>query len=987
MLRSENGAAVRRQLAPKSAQIWGNASVLPKFAWRIALILLLVCSLDAARRPPRHHNKVVEKRALRHNDYDSWRHIQNQQLSSGGRYLAYALFPQQGDGEVIVRDLVTSKEIKEPAGALPPPPPPDFANPQAEEVPRPPSGVAVKFSDDSKTLVFSTFAPYAEVESAKRAKQKPAETPRGDLIAIDLATNKTFRAPRVKSFQFPADENGYLAYLQVPEPPATPSNESAATGKGKKLETGDLVLHNLSNGSERRFSEVTEYALSKDGQLLVYAVSSRKPEANGVYVVKTASAGAPVSILSGKGKYEKLAWDYQETRLAFVSDHGDFTGAQPRFALYGWDRKSPVAAELVSNETPGFRSGWMVSDKATIAFSKDGALIFFGTAPKPPVQRPSDNAPADERVSVDLWSWKDDYIQPMQKVRAAADRSRSYRAVFDVKTNKFVQLADPGMPQLTPSDDGLSAIGEDDREYRRMQEYDQRYSDAYIVNSETGARKLVLKKHIGRLNWSPDSRYAIYYDGKDWNTVAASSGQVVNLTSKLGVSFGREDYDSPGPPTAYGLAGWTTDGQYVLIYDRFDVWRLKPDGSEPVNLTHNNGRNEHVVYRVVRFEKTDPAERGIDAEKPILLRAENDDTHDSGIYRTTMQSIDPPEKLMMEPKNVTPPIKAKNADVYVLAASTFDEYPDLLVTDGDFKQFRKVTNANPQLAGLLWGTAELIHYDSVDGTPLKGTLYKPANFDPAKKYPLMVYIYERLSQNVHNFVEPRPANVINPSYYASNGYLVLEPDIAYKIGYPGQSALDCVLPAVQTVVDRGFVDEKAIGIQGHSWGGYQIAYMVTRTNRFRAAAPGAPVADMISAYDGIRWGPGIPRQFQYERTQSRIGGSLWQYPMRYIENSPIFEADRVTTPLLMIHNDADDAVPWYQGIEFYLALRRLNKEVYLFSYNGEPHNLRRRADQKDYTIRLQQFFDYYLKGAPKPDWMDHGIPYLDKPGVGADDSQ
>lgn len=341
----------------------------------------------------------------------------------------------------------------------------------------------------------------------------------------------------------------------------------------------------------------------------------------------------------------------------------------------------------------------------------------------------------------------------------------------------------------------------------------------------------------------------------------------------------------------------------------------------------------------------------------------------------------------MQPKNFTPPIKAHDAEVYVLAASTFSEYPDLMITDQNFREFKKVSNANPQQAGLLWGTSELIHFKSTDGIDLKGTLYKPDNFDPNKKYPMIVYIYERLSQNVYNFVEPRPTNVINPSFYTSNGYLVLEPDIAYKVGFPGQSALNCVLPAVQEVVDRGFVNEKAIGIQGHSWGGYQIAYMVTRTNRFRAAAPGAPVADMISAYDGIRWGPGIPRQFQYERTQSRIGGNIWEYPLRYIENSPIFAADRVNTPLLMIANDSDDAVPWYQGIEYYLALRRLGKPVWMFTYNGEPHNLRRRPNQKDYTVRLQQFFDYYLKGAEKPDWMVHGIPYIEKQGVTITDNQ
>jgi dipeptidyl aminopeptidase/acylaminoacyl peptidase len=257
-------------------------------------------------------------------------------------------------------------------------------------------------------------------------------------------------------------------------------------------------------------------------------------------------------------------------------------------------------------------------------------------------------------------------------------------------------------------------------------------------------------------------------------------------------------------------------------------------------------------------------------------------------------------------------------------------------------------------------------------------LIKPENFDPSKKYPMIVYIYEKLSQNLNAFVDPRPTNSINASFYASNGYLVFQPDIGYTIGYPGESALKCVMPAIQTVVDKGFVNEDAIGIQGHSWGGYQIAYMLTKTNRFKAAAPGAVVANMTSAYSGIRWGTGMPRQFQYEHTQSRIGGTLWEYPMRFLENSPLFNLNRVQTPILSIHNDADDAVPWYQGIEYYLGLRRLNKEVYLFNYNGEPHNLRRRPNQKDYTRRLQEFFDHFLKGAPKPGWMEAGIPFIQR---------
>jgi dipeptidyl aminopeptidase/acylaminoacyl peptidase len=399
-----------------------------------------------------------------------------------------------------------------------------------------------------------------------------------------------------------------------------------------------------------------------------------------------------------------------------------------------------------------------------------------------------------------------------------------------------------------------------------------------------------------------------------------------------------------------------------------------------VNLTQGLGRKNHLYFRYVHpeMDQNDPDAKWIDSSQPLLLRAEDKETHDTGFYRVGIDGREAPQKLLMQAKSFSAPVKAKNADVFLLTASTFEEFPDLLVTDSSFRKLTKVSDANPQKSGFLWGTAELIHYRNIDGVPLAGILYKPENFDPKKKYPLLVYIYEKLSQNLHSFIDPRPNHSIVPTYYVSNGYLVLEPDIVYNIGQPGQSALKCVMAAIDAVSEKGFVDEKAIGIQGHSWGGYQIAYMVTQTSRFRAAAAGAPVSDMISAYDGIRWGPGRPRQFQYEHEQSRIGGSLWQAPLRYIENSPIFGADRVTTPLLLLHNDADDAVPWYQGIEYFLALRRLGKEAYLFSYNGEPHGLRRRADQKDYTVRLQQFFDHFLKGAPAPEWMEKGIPYLER---------
>jgi dipeptidyl aminopeptidase/acylaminoacyl peptidase len=414
----------------------------------------------------------------------------------------------------------------------------------------------------------------------------------------------------------------------------------------------------------------------------------------------------------------------------------------------------------------------------------------------------------------------------------------------------------------------------------------------------------------------------------------------------------------------------------VLLYDRYDIWRIAPDGSGARNITAGYGRKQDLRLRYIRTE-SDPKEAWIPLGKPLMLQGENLKTWGTGFFHASLDGGDP-KPLAMAEKTFSTPVKAKDADVYVLTAQTFHEFPDLLITDGSFQELRKVSDANPQKSKLLWGTSEVVPYKNADGVALTAALYKPENFDAARKYPMMVYIYERLTQNVNHFVNPAPGTSINISFYVSNGYLVLTPDIAYTTGYPGQSALKCVLPAIQAVVDKGIVDEKAIGIQGHSWGGYQIAYMVTQTNRFRAVAAGAPVVDMISAYNGIRWGTGLPRQFQYERAQSRIGGSIWQFPTRFIENSPIFWVDRVATPVMILQNDGDDAVPWYQGIEFFLSLRRLGKEAWLFNYNGQPHGLRNRADQKDYTIRLQQYFDHYLKGAPAPDWMQHGVPYIER---------
>jgi dipeptidyl aminopeptidase/acylaminoacyl peptidase len=244
---------------------------------------------------------------------------------------------------------------------------------------------------------------------------------------------------------------------------------------------------------------------------------------------------------------------------------------------------------------------------------------------------------------------------------------------------------------------------------------------------------------------------------------------------------------------------------------------------------------------------------------------------------------------------------------------------------------------------------------------------------------MMVYFYEQNADNFHNHITPEfGRSIINFTFYTSRGYVVFVPDIVYKIGYPGESAINCVMPGVTSLISQGFIDKDRIGVQGHSWGGYQIAYMVTKTQLFKAAEAGAPVPNMTSAYGGIRWQTGLSRMFQYEHTQSRIGGSLWEYPLRFLENSPLFWLDKVNTPLLIMHNDADGHVPWYQGIELFSALKRLGKPTWMISYNDQPHWPLRYPNRKDWTTRMQQYFDYYLMDAPAPLWMTEGVPAVEK---------
>lgn len=815
----------------------------------------------------------------------------------------------------------------------------------------------------------------------------------------------------------------------------TPEKKSDEALDKKKASGTTLVLHDLNSGFQQTFPNVVRYSFSKNGNRLAFVTSvenkkksgkksdgassnrkksDAKDDANGptdgVFIVDLKS-GKTDSILTGLGEYKNLSFNEEGSQLAFITNKDDYATKTSRWSLYHWRSGQKSAAMIADEGTPGIPEGWWVSPVATMQFSEDGKRLYFDTAPVPEsVLKERKKAAAkaegktiaddddEPKAKLDIWHWQDPLLQPQQLLQAEMERRRSYRAAYNLRTKKIAQLATLDIPSVRIDVRSKSniALASSNMPYRKMLSWDMPgYQDAYLINLDTGKSETIIKKSKASGSLSPSGKFVTWFDAEDrkWYAVSTGSDRTpVEISKGIEHPLQNELHDTPSLPRAYGSAGWLENDDAILIYDRFDVWQLDPTGKTPPScLTQNMGRENSVRFRVLRLE---PEARFVEIAKPIYLSAFDEKTKASGFYR-----IDPPtqdsgksseessdesqqarvKKLIMLDEQLSGLSKARDSENVIFTRSTFRRCPDVWSSKLTFEEIHRISDINPQQDEYRWGTAELVHWNATDGQPLDGLLYKPDGFDPNKKYPLMVYFYERNSDTLHRYYEPAAGrSIINHSFYVSRGYLLFVPDIPYKTGEPGPSAANAILPGVEHLIEKGFVDKAKIGMQGHSWGGYQTAYLVTQTDMFACAESGAPVSNMTSAYGGIRWGSGMSRMFQYERTQSRIGQDLWSAREKYIANSPLFFADKINTPLLILHNDEDGAVPWYQGIELFVALRRLEKPAWLLNYNAQPHWVMKQENRRDFATRMQQFFDHYLMDAPEPEWMAKGVPAVDK---------
>lgn len=894
------------------------------------LIIGLSNPLDAQQQIP------LDEQALR-----EWKTISNVSISHEGNNIVYQIDPNQGDPQINIYDVDKKEEFIIPRATHP-------------------------HIDNLSGRVISQVHPSQRyVDSLRLKGKKDEELPPDTLSIFNLTTGENIKYPNVKKVHYPDNWEGKLF--------ATTNHL-----KKKKNEESQhtLLIIDLSKGHADTITSVTDFDIATDSQAIAVLRHTSDSAGHQEILIIDLNKNEMTSIFSSEGIIEALSIADDGNAIAFIHDDKASHKDQAQFELLYYHRKSNTTTNLSQNHQLLTMENWHIPAHSEIEICNLNNKIYYKICPIP--TKKDTTILLSERPDVEVWHYDDNVLYTQQKVNKKKDEKKTYLQVFDLASKKCISIENEHITSSFIHPDSILeySFGVDEYAYRKVSSWEGRiYKDLYLINNTTGEKKLIQKKTSGKPKWSPAGKYIYWYEEVDtcWYAYSLALKERINITKQDPI-FCDELNDLPDYPESYGLAGWTYKDAEIILYDRYDLWSFSLKNTSS-NQRLTRGRENTTIYRHI---KLDPDAKVLSDDR-WLLRGINelDKSEFYGLYAHSDQTIDTLTHGDFALSHS--PIKAKNTDAFLYTRESFNQFPDLIYSpDLSLTASEKISNVNPQQKKYAWGHIELFSWE-VNGKRTQGLLAKPANFDPGKKYPMIVNFYDRSSEHLHRHPTPFPhRSTINYAYYTSQGYVIFNPDVFYTIGYPGKSALDAVVSGTKAVIQKGYVDPTKVGLQGHSWGGYQIAYILTKTDMFACAEAGAPVVNMVSAYGGIRWQTGLSRMFQYEHTQSRLGATLWERPDLYLENSPIFELDKVATPVLIMHNDKDGHVPWYQGIEYFVAMRRLGKPAWMLNYNGEPHWPLKWANRLDFNRRLFQFFEHYLKDTPMPEWMTRGIPEIEK---------
>lgn len=900
-----------------------------------------------------------EKRPLPIDDYGRYRSITSVSISDDGQWISYAYRKREADDSLYVRNPDTGKEYLIPLAS------------------------GARFSEDSRWVAYSLTVPWKEAE--KLEKEKKPVPKKVELMNLETGEKTTWE--NGASFSF----NETSTHFVVRKAKHDPKAKHGGT---------DLILYYLNEGYEELLGGVSAYAFNKPGTVLTYTVDTADKDGNGIYAIFLESGTRSV-LDNDRRPYARMTWDEEGTAVAVLKGK-EKKGFEEKenvlLAFTGFDDGSPVRYEYDPAEADDFIEGMVISEKGTISWDEGTTRVFFGI--KEQKAKEGEEAESDEEdegedeaegeegeedesdeedeekekdpiADVDIWHWQDEDIQSVQMIRANRDRNRTHRSVFILGTKRFFRLTDDEMRSISITRDGTWGVGQDGMAY--ISDWEESKADYYRVDIDTGERTLMFEAQGRTLGLSPDSEHFLYWkDGHVWDYVL-DTGETLNLTASAPLSFVDMEYDHPGTPPPYRGIAWVKGGEAIILNHRYDLWLQPLDGSAATCLTNGVGAEQEIVFRYVQ---TDREERFVDLSQPILLTAFGQWTKKAGFYQLRRRRL---TELVYEDRRFGRVQKAEEADLFLYTIESFEQFPDYWVSDDDFSDPVRITDANPHHTEYTWGRSILIDFTNDDGVRLQAWLGVPETRGEGERLPMLVNYYEKNSRNLHRFQAPRYAGSPNLGGYLSNGYLVMQPDIHLRTRTTHSDMQECVEAAIRKVIEMGYADPERIAVHGHSFSGQGSAYIATHSDMFAAIVYGAGATNLVSDFNQL-WKTSGTNQHRYDiYGQGRFGTNMFDDLDLYIEQSAVYHARDMNTPLLILHGTADGSVEWLQGVEFYNALRFNDKPVILLSYPGAGHGLRKYENQLDFQRRTRQFLNHYLKGEPAADWMTNGQKFIDKP--------
>ncbi len=904
-----------------------------------------------------------QKKILGPEVYNSWNRIGDVQLSRDGKFSVYSVKPYRGDGFLYLVNLETGKK---------------------DSVAR---GYEPKFDESGSFVVFKIHPGFDTLRKVELAKVNKEKWPKDSLGIWYVSGGSLTKYDQIKEFKLSEKGNalGFLStknewpkgYLSKSESKKEAKQEKK---KGKVKTDGKLlILIDPVTKEKRCIRHVTQFELSDDGKYAVFIQQEKFKKDSVRLGMYDFSKNEVWNDKKRVSEYAGITFSGKNTTLLGLATVD--TASNKRWSLFMINPETKAFKQLIDTSAQ-FANDEVLSSNFRPYLNNNDADVFFGVADRP--EKPfKDTLLESEKSKVDVWHWKDARLQPQQLVELKRDQNRTNLAVYHLNSGQAVVLGNDSL-QLQSSEKYnqeviLANCGEQYR-YRTWNTINP--TNYYLIRVSDGKITGLREKVYTRGYLSPKGKQFVYWNDltREYYLMNTDSQVEECLTCTWKGNFFEDKNGMIEEDDPMGIIGWGPNDGNIFIQAEKDILSYDVASKQLRSFTGYLQHSEQDTNYNYAIYNLNADSVNFYPENMVLTRFSKL-TKVMDVYRVNESPGKVPFELISgSGHHYFNFMKAKQSSRILFNRSSNSDFPDLFATTKPGAEVVQISKANPQQSQYNWSTVELIKWNSYSGIPLEGLVYKPENFDPNQEYPLLVYFYEMYSDDIHNHYAPKPtASIIYPTEYASAGYVVFIPNIRYTAGHPANSAYDCILSGTDAVLKKYVnIDSKRMGLQGQSWGGYQTAQLITMTDRFAAAMAGAPVGNMFSAYGGIRWGSGYSRQFQYEHSQSRIGKTIWDAPELYVENSPIFGLPKVKTPLLIMHNDEDGAVPWYQGIELYTGLRRLQKPVWLLNYNGDDHNLMKPANRMDLSIRMRQFFDFYLLNKPEPLWLKEGIPAVRK---------